>query len=91
MCCEARDSGVFRFADGSFLVNRGAGIRLIFHGPGDFLLARGNPWEAAMAPLLLLALIPVFFGGVAFVALLVSATTAGTLGAPEQRSLTDED
>jgi hypothetical protein len=44
-----------------------------------------------LAPLLLLALIPVFLGGVAFVALLVSATTAGTLGAPEPRHLADGD
>jgi nucleoid DNA-binding protein len=69
---------------GAAAVNLAAGLRLIFWGPGD-ALPTGNPQEVAMSPLLLIVFIPLFVGGVAFVALLFAAATAGSREAFEER------
>ena len=68
----------------SYRLNLDAGSRLISCGPGD-ALPTGTPQEVAMSPLLLIVFIPVFVGGVAFMALLFAAATAGSGDAFEQR------
>ncbi|MBV8606272.1 MAG: hypothetical protein JO034_02275 [Singulisphaera sp.] len=65
-------------------VTLAAGLRLISWGPGD-ALPTGNPQEVALSPLLLIVFIPLLVGGVAFVALLFAAATAGSREAFELR------
>ena len=65
-------------------VNPHAGSRLVSWRPEGTLPA-ATPQEVAMSPLLLIIFIPLFVGGVAFVALLFAAATAGSGDAFEQR------
>ena len=68
---------------GAAAVNLHAGSRLVSWGPEGTLPA-ATPQEVAMSPLLLIVFIPLFVGGVAFVALLFAAATAGSRDAFEQ-------
>ncbi len=69
---------------GAAAVNLHAGSRLVSWRPEGTLPA-ATPQEVAMSPLLLIIFIPLFVGGVAFVALLFAAATAGSGDAFEQR------
>ncbi len=69
---------------GAAAVNLHVGSWLISWRPEGTLPA-ATPLEIAMSPLLLIVFIPLFVGGVAFVALLFAAATAGSGDAFEQR------
>ena len=69
---------------GAAAVNLHAGSRLVSWRPEGTLPA-STPQEVAMSPVLLIVFIPLFVGGVAFVALLFAAATADSREAFELR------